>query len=656
MKKRKKVVGALLGCAVLLSMPMAQAEEAEFGLDEYVVTANRMPVKKTEAAASITVITREEIEKTGVSSVVEALKRTTVSIQNDRTASVPTINGEVRTLVLVDGREVNWKGGGMHMGQSGANLDVMPSIDSVERIEIVRGAGSALYGSDAVGGVINIITRKGQKKVTEYTSEVGGWGMRRYKLSTEDSSGDVSFRLNLERQHTDDFHYKRNTGENVQAQNTDEDHDTVNFRLDKELGKDALLTLTMDHDSGEKGLNVMPDYQTFLASGGSTNYFANIRQHYVENNVALTYRWKLGERTNNFLKLYRNHFTYDYRNHMDYRYPDYYFNGVSYTNRADGAEWQQTWKINDSHTLLGGASWRKTTAESREYDIPFMGVTGYNYSGKSITNKAFFLENSWRLPHDWSLTAGVRHDSYTLFGNKTTSRFSINKQMNQNTNVYASWGQIFKTPFIADVYGGGFMVPNLSLRPEKGEVVTVGVNTHLGNGTELQASLFSSRLTDALDYVAVGVNKYQWQNVAELKRKGVELSLKQQLSSKWSASVGYSHVSVEEQGVTKREEFNNNEPNGYRLGVEYSQGKWNADMNIRGATGRNKQAFSSSSYWVTDLGVRYKSSPDTQLYLKVYNLTNTSYELHGCYGDASGAVGLYPMSGRQIVLGMTRKL
>jgi vitamin B12 transporter len=222
--------------------------------------------------------------------------------------------------------------------------------------------------------------------------------------------------------------------------------------------------------------------------------------------------------------------------------------------------------------------------------------------------------------------------------------------------VYASWGQIFKTPFIADVYGGGFMVPNLNLKPETGDVVTLGLNTRLAEGTELQASVFSSRLNDALDYIVVGYNQYQWQNVAELKRKGLNLSLKRRLSPQWQASLGYSYVKVEEQGATQREEINNNEPHGYRLGLQYEQNKWNANFTLRGATGRDTRAFTSSDYWVADLGVNYKVNPATRVYLKVYNLTNEAYELHGSYGDSSNLTGLYPMAGRQVVFGIDQRI
>ncbi|MGL5513430.1 MAG: TonB-dependent receptor plug domain-containing protein, partial [Sporomusa sp.] len=546
--------------------------------------------------------------------------------------------------------------GGMHMGQSGANLDNLPNVDSIERVEIVRGPASALYGSDAVGGVINIITRKSSEPSTRYSAEAGSWGMRRYTLATENQVGDFSYRINFERKRQDDFEYKRFSGESRRAENTAFDQDKVGIHLEQDLGSGRSLTFTLDHTNGWKGFNVMPDKPLFDSSGGGTTYLPNIVQTYVENNVDLTYRWNQGGQANNFIRLYRNYLTYDYNNHMDPSYPDYYYNGLSYTTRADGAEWQQTWRFSDRYTLLGGVSWRQVTADSKEYPIEFMGITGYNYDGKKMSNKAFFLENNWRLPKNWTMTAGIRYDDYNLFGDNTSARITANRELNATTNVYASWGQIFKTPFIGDVYGGGFMIANPNLKAETGDVITVGMNTRLSKGTELQASVFRSHLKDALDYIMVGPAQYQWQNVAELKRRGLDISLRHRLSSQWQVSAGYSYVKVEEHGATKREEINNNEPNGYRLGLQYEQDKWNADFALRGATGRSTQAFTASDYWVVDLGLSYKVNPATRVYLKAYNLTDEAYEMHGAYGDTSGLVGLYPMAGRQIVFGMEQRI
>ncbi|WP_021171141.1 Colicin I receptor precursor [Sporomusa ovata DSM 2662] len=634
----------LVSGTLLLTGSTAFADEQEFSLDEYVVTANRIPVKKTETAASVTVITREEIAKSGAASVPDVLKKTNISLMEDATASIPFINGDDRVLLLVDGRKVNLEGG-QHMGRFGADLYYLPTVDSIERIEIVKGPASALYGSDAVGGVINIITRKGSEASTHYSVETGSWGLRRYNLTTENKVGDVSYRINFERKRQDDYHYKNSSSGKVErAVNTAVDQDAFNMRLDKDLGNERSLTLTVDHVDGRKGFNVIPDQRV-----QPYYYFPAGVKNYVENNVAVTYHWNQGERADNFIKVYRNYSTQNYENMVNLYGMD--LNWGRFTNQTDGAEWQQTWKLSDTYTLLGGASWRRTA-----YDNPEQGITG-----KTITNRAGFLENHWRLPQNWSLTAGMRYDNYSLFGNKSSARISVNRELNKNTNIFASWGQVFKVPFIDEVYGNGIVIPNLNLRPETGDVLTLGMNTILAGGTELQASVFSSHINDAITNQNLGTTAapiYTYANLAEQKRRGLDLSLKRQLSPQWQITAGYSYVKVEEkeQGASSYQaDINNSQPNGYRLSLQYGQDKWNADLSLRGATGRNLQAFSSEAYWVVDLGMNYKINPDTRAYLKVYNLTNEAYELRGSY-KTSVLTGAYPVSARQFVFGIDRRI
>lgn len=644
MKQKQRLISALLSGVVLMVGPTAFAEEQEFSMDEYVVTASRMPVKKTETAASVTVITRDEIQTSGAASVPDLLKKTTVMMQEDVTASTVSINGDDRVLLLVDGRKVN-REGGQRMGRFGADLSSLPSVDSIERIEVVKGPASALYGSDAVGGVINIITRKSAGPSTHYAVETGSFGLRRYNLDTENKIGDVSYRINFERKHQDDYHYKNvHTGKVERAVNTGLDQDLLNVRLDKEFGDDGLLTLTVDHMDGRKGHNVIPDKQV-----QPYYYFPSAVRNDIENNVALTYHWNQGIKADNFIKLYRNYSHYNCENLINLYGIDLKWG--SFTNQSDGAEWQQTWKISDTYTLLGGASWRQTT-----YSNPEQGIVD-----KKITNRAGFIENHWKLPKNWSVTAGMRYDTYSIFGNKSTSRITVNRELNNTTNVFASWGQFFKVPFIDEVYGNGIVIANLNLRPENGDVTTLGINTKLAEKTDLQASVFTSRITDAITFQNLGTATYpiyQYANLSEQKRRGLDLTLKHKLSSQWQMTAGYSYVKVEEkeQGSNRyQNDVNNSQPNGYRLGIQYGQDKWNADLNLRGATGRSVAAFSAAHYWVVDLGVNYKMTPDTKVYCKVNNLTNQAYELRGAY-KTSTIMGAYPMAARQFIFGIDHRM
>ena len=151
-----------------------------------VVTANRIPTKSAEAAANVTVVTREEIDRTEAKTLSDVLKNVNgVTIYSSGSAGSEqhaVLNGDQRVVVMIDGRRLNTSSLGF-TGRSTYDLSWFPTLDNVERIEVVQGAAGAQYGADAVGGVINVITRKGTSNQTTLDVGYGAWGTGNYNLS-----------------------------------------------------------------------------------------------------------------------------------------------------------------------------------------------------------------------------------------------------------------------------------------------------------------------------------------------------------------------------------------------------------------------------------------------------------------------------------------
>lgn len=155
-KLGNKVVVAMVSGVLLFPLPVfaapATSPQEEFSLDEYVVTASRIPVKLSETAANVTVITAKEIEKGGFTRVTEILEQTNVIITDVGAGaagvSSVAINGDDRVLIMVDGRKLN-REYFIGMGKTRVNLNQLPSVKNIDKIEIVRGPSSTLYGSDA---------------------------------------------------------------------------------------------------------------------------------------------------------------------------------------------------------------------------------------------------------------------------------------------------------------------------------------------------------------------------------------------------------------------------------------------------------------------------------------------------------------------------
>ncbi|QDR79893.1 TonB-dependent receptor plug domain-containing protein [Sporomusa termitida] len=648
-KRQKQILLMVLSGVLLLGVP-AQAtaeevEEAEFSLEEYVVTASRMPTKVSETAANVTVVSREEIEKKNITSVAEALNQAGVNVTVEGgsvgDSSSIILNGDSRVVILVDGRRISSEQRTDNLA-AGYSLGMVPDLSNVERIEVVRGAASSLYGSSGVGGVINIITRKGAENRTLASTEFGSWGSRRYNLQTGGTSGDISYMVTAGRWTQDHYEYKDPlTGRVVTMPNSDFSRENASVRLDKDFGGNRTLTFYFDHLREDAG---SPISKPGLGMAGYEFFRPDSNRQITQNNVSLAYRWQQGEKVTNNLQLYRNHYKLRWANILP--------GSLSiYISEDDGLEWNQTRKLSDRHTLLGGVEYRNSYVDNREID----------YVNTKMRNLGLFLEDRWSWDSRWTFTGGVRYDDASEYDSESTMRMSLNRKINEDTNVYLSWGEVFRGPNAVDLFrpDDPSYRRNPNLKPESGHTTTLGANTRLPGGTKIQASLFSSYLKNAFawDIIFVDPTTYYSQTVnkAKQKKRGLDLMVTQPLAEHWDLTAGYSYLQVRENnqdGQGYLADATNSNPNMYRLGLGYHNDAWNVNVSLRGATGRSLETFTSKQYWVTDIAASYQVNPDVKVYTKVYNLANRAYETLYLFET----VGTQPMASRQVVFGVEGRL
>jgi vitamin B12 transporter len=634
-KPKKGILCALFCSAISLGIiNNTYAEEQEFNFDEYIVTASRVPVKVNEVAANVTVIENEQIEKGAYSKVSDILRANNVNMATSSSSSFPIINGDDRVLVMVNGRKMNWS----HLVVSGnsraVNIDNL-AVKNIERIEIVRGPNSALYGSDAVGGVINIITKKAKENSTILTTEFGSWSSERYGLTTEGVDKDLSYVLTVEKQKRGNFDYKNpRTGEDREFNSSEIDREYKNLRIDKQLDNDNELSLEIEHmtENNGYGLN-LANVDTGVV------YNPNTRREGEDLNLALTYSWNKEKGAADYFRIYRN---------RSEAYSSYATSSYEHDLKATGAEWQQSWKMDDNYTLIGGAEIRK-----EQFDE----ISGGVKSQGNVTTSAAFVENRWKFSDSWSLNLGSRYDKQSDFGDDVTSHISLNKELSSDTNLYLSWGQAVKNPTLKQRYANTpTWLGNKDLKQETGETVTFGINSKVNKKTTMQASVYSSHLKNAIAWQnAVVGNQGMYINVNREKRQGFELSAMQRLSEQWSVNAGYSYSKVEKQNKSDAYALDllNSRPNGYSLGIQFKQEKLDAGLTMLAASGRSKKSYTADSYLTLDMTVGYQANKDTRVYLKGYNLTNEAYEL---ISYSSTSAGKYPMPGRYFVVGVEQRI
>lgn len=158
------------------------------------------------------------------------------------------------------------------------------------------------------------------------------------------------------------------------------------------------------------------------------------------------------------------------------------------------------------------------------------------------------MQDSWKFANTWLLNAGIRYDKHNYFGHKNTASVAINKKFNEDSHAYISWGQVFNAPQANDLFyysppsdWGGAMIGNPNLKPETGDVWTIGYDTNISDKTQIGINAFYSNLDDAIKWAEIDPSNSSgdWtvDNVAKQKKRGMEINVSQKLNENFSIMV-----------------------------------------------------------------------------------------------------------------------
>ena len=624
------LVSLLAGTTVVWGgTAFAQENLQEFALEDMVVTATRTESKMVDVPVNTTVISAEKIADRHYLDVADVLKDVPGATVMDTGVGAyekkVVLNGDERVLVLVDGKRVNIDMG--TMSRASYDLNQMPDVSLIERIEVVKGHGGALYGSDAVGGVINIITKKMDHSYGNVSMGFGSHQARDAKAMYTIKEGKTGVMVAASKYKQGYHEYKdakTDANKRWPAASTYE-NEKVSVKLSQELSETSNLELGYDFSKFEG----VRSYSTKATSASFSNKKTN--DFYAK------YDWTVNDKDQGFIQLYRNKY-------------DYYNAGDMYETDT-GFEAQQNITLSDNNQLVVGASYRKAKA---------LNATSYT-AEKSINNKAVFVSDQWEFAPNWTLDAGVRYDKHSTAGSKTTWSAGLNKKFDENSHAYFNWGQVFKAPTLDDLYYYSVMdyrgfkyesYGNPNLKPEKGDTWTIGYGTKIADKTSVNISYFQSKLEDAIDWdttysdnASVSIVR----NVDKQKKNGMELSVAHELNDNWDLEASYTYIRVKnnEHGSGYVRDANYI-PNMYRFGVRYHDDLWNADLFLRGGSGADKSAYVDSKYMTLDMSVAYKATKDLSFYAKGYNLFNKAYAESA---GVNGGTYSYPAQGRRFIIG-----
>lgn len=626
------MVSLLAGTTVVWGGTVFAAEDLqEFALDDMVVTATRTESKMVDVPVNTTVISAEKIADRHYLDVADVLKDVPGATVMDTGVGAyekkVVLNGDERVLVLVDGKRVNIDMG--TMSRASYDLNQMPDVSLIERIEVVKGHGGALYGSDAVGGVVNIITKKVDHSYGKVSMGFGSHQARDAKAMYTIKEGKTGVMVAASKYKQGYHEYKdakTEANKRWPAASTYE-NEKVSVKLSQELSETSNLELGYDFSKFEG----VRSYSTKAKSASFSNKKTN--DFYAK------YNWTVNDKDQGFIQLYRNKY-------------DYYNAGDMYETDT-GFEAQQNITLSDNNRLVVGASYRKAKA---------LNATSYT-AEKSINNKAVFVSDQWEFAPSWTLDAGVRYDKHSTAGSKTTWSAGLNKKFDENSHAYFNWGQVFKAPTLDDLYYYSYYYDdrnkytyesygNPNLKPEKGDTWTIGYGTKIADKTSVNISYFQSKLEDAIDWDTTNSDNASVsivRNVDKQKKNGMELSVAHELNDNWDLEASYTYIRVKnnEHGSGYVRDANYI-PNMYRFGVRYHDDLWNADLFLRGGSGADKSAYVDSKYMTLDMSVAYKATKDLSFYAKGYNLFNKAYAESA---GVNGGTYTYPAQGRRFIIG-----
>jgi len=596
--KLKVLVVALTSTASLVSA------NSDVRLDSMVITASGFEQKITDAPASISVVSREDLEQKNFSNVAEALKDVEGIDVLGNTGKTGGLNISIRgmpseyTLILIDGRRQGAAGNITPNGFGEMSTSFIPPVNAIERIEVIRGPMSTLYGSDAIGGVVNIITRKVGDEWTgsltqEFTlqeeSEFGDSRKTSFYTSGPLIEGRLGLTLRGSYFERDDYNLTAQgvAGQTIQLNSRGQSKVEGNI---SSFGGRLDLLAHENHDvwfdfdlSRQKYDNGDPSNRKLSANDTPTNWrgYADDLRH-ERDQFAIGHTSRIGQGTLESSLMHNKTETIGRTIPGNPNNPTN--TGIPGKSVKDARELESTnivfdtkymQAIGDSHFLtVGGQYWDAEMID---------GVAPNKFTQKDWS---LFAENEWAVMDQLLLTLGARYNHNEFFGGHITPRAYAVYSLDNNWTVKGGVSTGYKTPNVDDLYAGvngisgqGTIatVGNPSLNPEKSTNGELGVYYQQDNGFSANATVFQSRLKDRFSsttryncnytgstnpinpppadcYNLVGFDNQRtvgWtENLNRAKSEGIELAARLPIADNWNLSMNYTYTETEIEDAT----------------------------------------------------------------------------------------------------------
>lgn len=620
-KKQVALTLAVLS-AVCCSSTIIEAAGSNNDTLDVVVTASRTEQGVKETPTAVELITRQDIENMGAESLSQALRLATgINIMPHATPygkanamvgqqiSLRGMKGN-QTLILIDGRRIRTE-----ETDEVTNVYELHRMDvnDIERIEIVRGAVSSLYGADAMGGVINIITRKAKERAVVTTSD---WTTKEYNKGIRYASGQqgkwnfsVGYKYSKIKQHNtltsesgvtkgaaklpnllvpgQMVDYWKVANSSTNASNMFGNRHYVNLRAEYDVSKDKKLDIFVNYmKESLKSTDTASGANTYVFGSYPTGVVVMTPMHGPLNGGVPAASFTVGGGTVTTKDVdydnqrYGGGATYtgkdkrgDYK--LSYSYELLKKEQKTLTNNVltdkdtmkfsqHIVEAQRTVRANDMHKLTYGAEYRNQGADSTR--MSGSGVAPSKPSVNKSTNYfAAYVEDEVMPSDNWLMVPSLRYDYNDRFGSKVTYKLGNTYMVDDSFRVKLNTGTSYRAPSLSEMYmdftmnpTGGInihVVGNENLKPEVAWTSDLGFEKELGK-SQFKVTGFYTRVRDLIngnnveDYPSHYTSVYE--NIDRATISGMELEWKQKLDSKWNVRTLYNYIDAMDDNTHQR--------------------------------------------------------------------------------------------------------
>ena len=575
-------------------------------IENITIRSTRIPAGAKDIGSSLYIISEDQIKARGFKDAIDAISSApgVTSKQNGSFGGVGTIRirgaSSSQTLVLVDGVPVN----DSSSPAGGYNFEYL-NTSNIQSIEVLKGSQSTLWGSDAIGGVINIYTKQPESTSFGASAEIGSFGLKRGSADINFAGSNSRFRVSTSKTSVDGISKADESDGNSEDDGFESESYSMSVSIDLDSlilkGSLSYIESQVEYDSygfatGVQDGDERSNTDEFI---GSISAIFDLFDDKLQNSIFIS--------------------------QSDIN-RDYYSNG-SFSFGAEGKRelirYQGNIEVNEFNKVAFGLE-----SEESKVDVDESTIDGS------------FLLYEFRPNSKITISTGIRNDDHEGFGSKTTRRISGTFKPSDNLIIRSSWGEGFKVPtiFQSTYFCCGATSANSSIRPETSTSYDFGFELFFNEmNSNFSITYFDQDINDQINF-SFGVGGYE--NIDKVNSEGFEIALDYQISKLMSLYLNYSYIdSVDGNGSSL---FYVAKDSG-EAGLIYEPNNSFSGSIIARYNGSESSSYGKIDSWIRfDVNGSYKLSGTNELYFRIENLLDEEYQQIFGYGtpERSGFIGL----------------